>query len=647
MKYLRSAFALLLIIALASCGGGEEKQLIGIDKSSVELQGTWSIWNQQPIRDKFVVTHASGLKAFVTDPEALKGKIIVSTMEAQSTQTIFLVTANIDALEAGENRFRIDVQLFDNSNNLVATKPLDIIVQMKDSLVLSNRNTTNSTIAALYNKEQKYSSLEIGIYTSKLAYQISDSNDLLKLSKQSGVGADSVILTYKPQLNKVGEHKTDLIVTTNDKSITKSLPVTVIIDKPRWSFQHQGLLFSKLADSAYLTTTTKLLTTSNMPPNTFSASSSVSWLQVSIVNNELTAIADPRGLKTGIHFAEITVKSADIAEKPEQSIFVQFYVNSDISKNQRPIDIRKNSNLYFIPDYAGAYIITVNENSIELINIFTGQNEKTINYRTNNLNPHSRISPISKDGRYIQLAKDNGVEIQLVRYDLLNNVWLEPEKLAKGAIYEFDLVEIAVDGFYDIKVKDNHKNIFFSGDRLVPKLEITSILDQNRLLEFKPVEVDGILKHYEYTIVEAEIHKSLGVFYYTRVLSRGTIDSNWYHSDRLGNGIVAMKYNTEFRLYEFGNDGSLTTHVLPDESKGGHVMCAIDKDLFYLVTRNNTLTSEIEVKKINKFGQILAKQTQFLDSQINLSSCEVALGNQMLILNIDGYYEKARIISPL
>jgi hypothetical protein len=646
-----------VLISLSGCGGGSDEDSINVNKSAITIEGTWQKYKESKGYDTFVVKHSEGLYAQVSPSNADLNKISIITMDAQPTHTDFKVEANFNTITPGEHQFPVDINLYNKSQQITATQRFNITVRVSDKLEVTSSAGKPYAIPAIYNQQQDASFNNIYIETYGYEYQITDSNGLLNYSIQSGKGSNNVLVTYKPQLNKVGLQTTELRVTTSDKKLTATYPVTIDIDKPRWSFAQPGLLFSQFADSSKLTTSTKLQTTKMMPTNTFSVSTNTAWLQANIVDDQLTATVTPRGLEAGLHHAEITVKSSDIAEKPEQKLAVSFYYDPERSHTANNFRINKESPAYYT---FGAYVAVPGISKLELFNAFTGNLELEINLLGTPLSISSAFPLISEDGRFIQLQRQNESTVERVQYDLINKQWLAPEPSHRSTdsdmnFVRLDLVDLMSSGPWDNWMLSNNKFLTVYENPSVPRLELSKsiVLDQNKILDLTQNVSNGNYDTYDYKLVEVSLQKSAGAMFYDRLLSTGKLTGG-YKTLLLENNLLAMLHSETnvWHLYKFAKDGSMTETLMPIAFKNGFtnsyssVLCSIDEQTFYQI---NTFIGDKEYTYIDKIsidGKLLASATIAYGEQ--LQNCKVLQGNQMLSINFDRFvYSYVEMLSPL
>lgn len=643
----------LVLISLSGCGGGSDEEGINVNKSAITIEGTWQKNKLSKGYDTFIVTHQEGLYAQVSPSNADLNKISVITMDAQPTHTDFKVEANFNTIPPGEHQFPVDINLYNKSQQLTATQKFNITVRVSDKLEVSSATGKPYTIPAIYNQQQDASFENIYIETYGYEYQISDSNGLLNYSMQSGKGSNNVLITYKPQLNKVGLQTTELRVTTSDKKVTATYPVTIDIDKPRWSFAQPGLLLSQFADFSKLTTSTKLLTTKMMPTNTFSVSTNTAWLQANIVDDQLTATVTPRGLEAGLHHAEITVKSSDIAEKPEQKLAVSFYYDPERSHTANNFRINKVSQASYT---FGAYVAVPGMANLELFNVFTGNLELAFNLWGTPLSISSAFPLISEDGRFIQLQRRNGTEIEKIQYDIHNQQWLTPEPSHRASDFGFkfvrlDLVDLMSEGAGSSWRLSNDKYLTVIGDPSVPRLDLNQslVLDQNKIINLTLNTSDGKYDSYDYKLVEANLQKSAGAIFYDRLLSTGKLTGGG-NTLLQENGLLAMFHSETnvWHLYKFAKDGTVTKTLMPKVVKNGFtnshssVLCSIDEQTFYQINNFIEDREYTHIDKVSIDGKLLASTTIAYGAR--LQNCKVLQGNQMLSINFDSYVE---MLSPL
>lgn len=648
MKYLFCFLSLML--TLAGCGGGGGEDDITLSKSVIEFNGSWSPGYQDPQELPFTVTHASGMKAYVNAPEKNNNKIVVFHEGTNGETTSFRVRAYLQNIEAGEQHFPVVVQLVDGDKKIVSTKELDIVVRLKDTLSVSIFSDS-STIYSRYNEPAEFSFANLRFESSQLDYQITENSGLLSLSATTGKGSSSVIARYKPVADKVGKFTSTVTATNAAQNISKSIDLTVDVERPRWTFERPGFLFSKLADSTFLTSTMRLVHTSNMPTNTFTATSSANWLQVTVAGDQLTAVADPRGLAAGTYVTNVTVKSTNIAEVPEQQLAVTLYVNPEVSKN----------NIVSIPLYStystthylniGPYIVTLVNDKLSFINIFSGDIEKTIELTGKQFYPRYSIPTISKDGRFIQLFVNVDNSYEALRYDWQNNQWLKGEKVgglsaySNGYIYDLDLVQVVGDQVLDTGKLLYHYN--YTGAKSFDR-DTHNYFDNDKVTTLTMKALDNNLYQYTYQVIDVALIKSVGVVQYKSLLNKGEFTASYHAYRPFSNGFHEFyDYNSKLaRLIKFNSSGPTTEYLIQPFDPLFEDLCSIDDKNLYRISVDPENRQKVSIQKTDMNGNVIVSREDTLEYFDSIMGCDNKLENQRLILEIgNGDVKQLKIVA--
>lgn len=649
MKYLFCFLALM--VTLAGCGGGGGEDDITLSKSVIEFNGSWSPGYQDPQELPFTVTHASGMKAYVNAPEKNNNKIVVFHEGTNDQTTSFRVRAYLQNIEAGEQHFPVVVQLVDGDKKIVSTKELDIVVRLKDTLSVSIFSDS-STIYSRYNEPAEFSFANLRFESSQLDYQITENSGLLGLSATTGKGSSSVIARYKPVADKVGKFTSTVTATNAAQNISKSIDLTVDVERPRWTFERPGFLFSKLADSTFLTSTMRLVHTSNMPANTFTATSSANWLQVTVVGDQLTAVADPRGLAAGTYVTNVTVKSTNIAEVPEQQLAVTLYVNPEVSKNNIvsiPVSVSE-VNLDLPYEFIGPYIVTLIDGRLKFINLFTGEVERTVLLSGGQFSSHA-VPNVSDDGRFILLFVKVENSFESIRYDWKNEQWLKGEKVgaiseySNGYIYDLDLVPVVGDQVLDTGKLLYHYN--YTGAKSFER-DTNNYFDNDKVTTLTINALDNNLYRYTYQVIDFALVKSVGVIQYKNLLNKGEFTAS-YHSYRpFSNGFHEFyDYNAKLsRLIKFNSSGPTTEYLIQPFDPFFEKLCSIDDKNLYRISVDPENRQRVLIQTTDMNGNVIVSREETLEYFDSIMGCDNKLGNQRLILEIgNGYVKQLKIVA--
>lgn len=644
MKYAIGLFAMMM--ATAGCGGGsggDAASQISISATAIEVQGTWSAVNTVRESAQFEVSHAAGLRAYVSSPHEYAGKMSVSTTNVSATLTRFSADVEIDKFDVGNYTIPLNVTLEDSTKNVVASKSLNLTVRVKDSLKFSVY-PADAPLYGAYNRDQTDLAKQLFIRSNKLQYTISDSENLLNFTKTSEQGTSSIQATIKPSADKAGVLTTNITVATLDKAFTASVPVTVDIDRPRWSFERQGFLFSKLADSELLSSSMRITTTSNMPRNTFSVSSDSAWLQANVVDDQLTASVNPAGLATGLHFAELTVKSATVAEQPEQKLAVYFYINSSISS--APTHAIGTFE-YVSSSYIGPYLLVgrYNEAKLGLFNIFTGKVEEEVLFYLDKLimNPFRRA--ISNDGRYVNFLRLENDRYYVVQYDLRNKKFIKSEKpMAESFKYEnspsqlneIDIVPTL--GYWGNQVSaESGRQLQVRASQMAVNFEqnYVKFLSNDILLNTKYTN-DGGVSSYYFNVFQFNVAKNANTMFVTKLVGSKLVN-DIENIDVIGNNMVYIDNNSFSlpRVFSVEESGELTVKTLPVVNKAKPIVCKIDNQSFYRFSKATWNSTDILMERITKDGAVLASKKVYVNPDGELKWCQVMHNNQRVILSLD------------
>lgn len=623
-----------LMTSLISCGGSDEN--LEISTSVIEFNGEWAI-NSQIVKEiPFTVYHESDVKAYVTSPQINENKIIVATGSREQKSTNFVAIAYLGNIEAGEQHFPVEIQLRDSSNKIVASKELDVIVRLKDSLSL-HIDQNNSTVYANYNEVDPFSFVNMYVMTSSLNYTVVESSGLLSLSKNSGRGTQSIIGTYKPVNNEAGLHKTKITVSSTEQNISKYIEFNIDIDRPRWSFERPGFIFNQLADSSYLSSTMQILHTSNMPDNTFSASTNVSWLQVQMIGNQLAARVNSQGLVDGTYSADITVKSAGIAEQPEQKLAVTFYVNKSVSKDDSFVFLRENPNNYMLKKF-GIYLVEIVSNRMNFINIFTGKIENTLVLPPADYLFTPFLPIASKDGRFVQVFKKDWDRNQhiIIGHDFYNGEQVSLSTISGwngvGQYNKIDLLD-----FFDKDLRLGRGTSHYNKTSAVNfDLNFSHIIsiDVNKVFVMKTTYPTNDLASNDFNIFEVSVLKNGSIVNYKKVLSSGVI-KGVLQTPELDNGMIGFynDYDKVISFYKFDSQGYFVKHEIKDFDYRYDHVCSIDDSTLYRINVDENDSNKLMISKIDLAGNVLASRAKVLDAPDYLQGCTTFEVGQKLILN--------------
>lgn len=244
-------------------------------------------------------------------PIELEVSVSAPALSAGTHQgTLRFVTSGIDRIPTGYKDLRVTCTVYNKLG-------LD-----KSELSFSHTNSSSSSPANQL----------VSIIGSGKAWSASADQSWVVLSATSGVSPSSLEIGVNPSWLSVGNHPATVTVRDNASGQSETLTLNLAVEPHRLFVGDNGVAFSSFPTSRSALARTVKVAENASRTTSWTASSNQSWLTVTpsgVTDGPLTLNADPSGLTAdSIHYAKVTVSSADTTIANDEVIEVGFYVAS-------------------------------------------------------------------------------------------------------------------------------------------------------------------------------------------------------------------------------------------------------------------------------------------------------------------------------
>jgi len=335
-------------------------------------------------------------------------------------------TANINVgvramgLSLGTYTDRIVVEAKDVGGKVLARGSINVTLSITDPLTISLDRLDFHTANGASSVPGKTISLA-RVNTSGTWSAAVDQNWLI-LSATSGSTPSSIDVSVNANGLAIGLYTANLSITDNVTSVTTDIPVTLHIEPHRLSVIDNGVALSSLPSRSRLSQAIEI--GENGGTGTpWSAVSDQTWLTLSAstgtTGNSLTLTADPTGLTVDtIHYANVTISSADAAIVNSETVRVGFYISSTdalaltsvagLNQAEYPTGL--------VADPIRPYVyVSSMASDISVYNVYSGELVTTIQ---GNANDTFSELEVSSDGSYLYAV--NRYDSSIDRIDLSN-----------------------------------------------------------------------------------------------------------------------------------------------------------------------------------------------------------------------------------
>lgn len=416
--YRPSLFVVFFLLILSGCGGGDGDD--GVNSLQLSTNSaSFSLGAGTGNSSRTVVVNlpanTQSLVAGYTTSQTKPSWVSYSfdPVNIVDTTANFKIGVNATGLTLGTYTDRITIEARDLGGSLLAHGTVTVTFTVTDPLSINLSRLDFQTANGASNVPVK--SISLSRVSTSGNWSASADQAWVTLSATNGstpsildVGANLAGLT-------IGKYTATLSITDNNTAQTTDIPVTLNIEPHRLSIIDNGVALSSLPSRSRLSHTIEIGENGGTS-TTWSAASDQTWLTLSTstgsTGGTLALIADPTGLTVDtIHYANVTISSADVTIVNSEIVRVGFYISSvDASATMTFAGLSQAdypSGLVADPIRPYVYVSNM-ESDILVYNVYSGALVTTI---SGNINDTFSDLEVSSDGSYLYAVNrfDNSI----------------------------------------------------------------------------------------------------------------------------------------------------------------------------------------------------------------------------------------------
>ena len=425
--------SVMLVVLLTACGGGggggnsggvggqSGKYSITLNTSSVTLSAVEG--QEVYVTQDIDVTYKGDGVIVGTLPGSLL-PLWLNVSDGMPTGTgkaRFSLTADASGLAVGRHSTTLRFVTGAEEDEDIVYKDLAVVFTVQDQISI---DVEEITLNQIFPSESSAASLISISDASQVGWRIRSDVEWLNFSTTSGSGSIPVLVSVNTAaLFAAGIHNAEVTLDVGEQGEIK-VPVTLNIEARRIYAQARAVALVNTANTSRLSAAIQMVDGTNTPEPDWQVGSSAEWLSITgIEGNTINVSANPAGLESGIHYAEVVVSSTVAGITATEKVNVSLYKLGENSVEGEVLQVNTNSDpasshVVSVVDPLRPYIYLCEWDSvIRRINVHTGEEDSPFPLVDT---PYFSSMAVSSDGEILYAHAMDG---QVYELNLVENTW--------------------------------------------------------------------------------------------------------------------------------------------------------------------------------------------------------------------------------